>query len=84
MDGEQKENRPHKNVAQIREEDDKKFLYMVAGALIFGGGGIIGLLYGWQGVLTAMPCLLGGAGVIAIPWMLLTWYGRWREKMDEV
>ena len=78
------QQREHKNAAQIREEDNQKFLLMAVFTLVVLGGGLIGLIYGWQGILTAVPCLLGGAGLILIPWWLLTAYGRWRERMDEV
>ena len=76
--------REHKNVDQIREEDDKRFLYMVAVTLVVLGGGLIGFIYGWQGILTAAPCLFGGIALILIPWWLLSAYGRWRERMDDV
>ena len=75
--------RDHKSAAQIREENDKKFLYMAAFTLVVIGGGLIVVIYGWQGIITAVPCLLGGIGIILIPWFLLTAYGRWRERMEQ-
>ena len=30
----------------------------------------------------ALPCLLGGAGLILIPWLLLTALERWRNRLE--
>lgn len=74
---------PTKNGRERRQEDDKKFLYMVIFTLVILGGGLIGLIYGWLAILSALPFLLGGALLILLPWLLLTAYGKWRERMEE-
>jgi len=47
------------------------------------GGGLIALIYGPAALLTALPCLLGGAALILAPWLLLTALEKWRERLDE-
>jgi len=74
---------PTKNGRELRQEDDKKFLYMVICTLVILGGGLIGLIYGWLAILSALPFLLGGTLLILLPWLLLTAYGKWRERMED-
>ena len=44
------------------------------------GSMLIGLVFGWSQVLSAVPCLLGGAGVIAGLYLLWTALERWAES----
>ena len=70
------------NLRQHRKNDDKKLLYLVIFMLVVVGSGLIGLIFGWQALLTSLPCLLGGALLILIPWWLLTLVQKWRDKME--
>ncbi len=70
------------NMRQYRKDSDKKFLYLVIFTLVVVGSGLIGLIFGWQALLTSLPCLLGGALLILIPWGLLTLAEKWRDRMD--
>jgi len=72
-----------KNNRQIRRENDRKYLYIVIGTLILVGGGLIGLVYGVQALATALPCLLGGAMAIFLPWLILTGLDRWRSQSEK-
>lgn len=45
-------------------------------------GSIIGFVYGWWGAVTALPCLCGGAGVLLIPWTILTAIEYFLDKND--
>ncbi len=66
-----KEKRPHQNSRQIRKQNDRKYLLMAVFTLVVLGGGLIGLIYGWVGLLTALPFLLLGAALILLPWLVL-------------
>jgi hypothetical protein len=66
----------------MRERDEKRLLLLVIFTLVVVGGGLIGLIFGWEALLTAVPCLLGGAFLILVPWGLLTLVEKWRERLD--
>jgi hypothetical protein len=66
-----KEQRPFTNSRKIRQDNDRQFLKMVLFSLVVVGGLIIALVYGPASLLTALPILLGGAAIIAIPYLTL-------------
>lgn len=70
------------NLRQHKKDDDKKMLYVVIFTLVVVGSGLIGLIFGWQALLTSIPCLLGGALLILVPWGLLTLAEKWRDRME--
>jgi hypothetical protein len=70
------------NKRQERKNSDKKLLYLVIFSLVVVGSGLIGLIFGWQALLTSLPCLFGGALLILIPWGLLTLAEKWRDRME--
>ncbi|MCU0521456.1 MAG: hypothetical protein MUF84_12275 [Anaerolineae bacterium] len=39
--------------------------------LLVVGGVVIGLVYGWQSTLTGLLCLMPGATVLVLLWLLL-------------
>jgi hypothetical protein len=67
----EEEERPLTHSRQIRRENDRQFLKMVVFTLVGGGGLIITLIYGPTSLLTALPILLGGAALIAVPYLVL-------------
>jgi hypothetical protein len=73
---------PGTNLRQHQKDDDKKMLFLVIFMLVVVGSGLIGLIFGWQALLTSIPCLLGGALLILVPWGLLTLLEKWRNGME--
>jgi membrane protein implicated in regulation of membrane protease activity len=73
---------PPTNMRRYRRESDRKFLYLVIFTLVVVGGGLIALIYGAGALLTALPCLLAGAALILVPWLLLTAAEKWRDRME--
>jgi len=67
---------------RFRRESDRKFLYLVIFTLAVVGGGLIALIYGPGTLLTALPCLLAGAALILVPWLILTAAEKWRDRME--
>ncbi|MCP4424453.1 MAG: hypothetical protein GY803_08185, partial [Chloroflexi bacterium] len=57
---------------RFRQDSDRKYLLMVIFTLVLVGGGLIALIWGPTALLTSLPCLLGGAALILVPWGLLT------------
>jgi protein-S-isoprenylcysteine O-methyltransferase Ste14 len=76
------EERPPTNIRRFRRENDRKYLVLVIVTLVVVGGGLIALIYGPTALLTALPCLLAGAGMILAPWLLLAALERWRDRME--
>jgi len=73
---------PPTNMRRYRRESDRKFLYLVIFTLVVVGGTLIALIYGPGALLTALPCLLAGAALILVPWLLLTAAEKWRDRTD--
>jgi hypothetical protein len=73
---------PPTNMRRYRRESDRKFLYLVIFTLVVVGGTLIALIYGPGALLTALPCLLGGAALILVPWPLLTAAEKWRDRTE--
>ena len=67
----EREKRPLTNSRQIRQENDRQFLKMVVFTLVVVGGFIIALIYGSTSLLMSLPILLGGAALIAVPYLVL-------------
>ncbi len=66
---------------QIRKENDRLTLIMVIFTLVVVGSLLIGLIYGWLAILTALPFLLGGALLIFVPWGVLILIEKWRDGL---
>ncbi len=77
------EKRPYQNNRAQRKENDRKILWLILFTLVVVGGGLIALIFGPGALLTALPCLLGGAALILVPWGLLTAVEKWRDRMEE-
>jgi hypothetical protein len=81
----QDNKRPTTNTRKFRRDGEKKFLALVLFTLVFVGGGLIALIFGVEALLTALPCLLGGAGLMIGLWLLLSlgeWWLRRRDQYD--
>jgi len=67
---------------EIRKNNDRFTLVMVLFTLVVVGSLLIGLIYGWLAILTALPFLLGGAFLIFVPWGLLVLIEKWRDSLE--
>ena len=67
---------------EIRKNNDRFTLIMVLFTLVVVGSLLIGLIYGWLAILTALPFLLGGALLIFVPWGLLVLIEKWRDSLN--
>ena len=68
---------------EIRKNNDRFTLIMVIFTLVVVGSLLIGLIYGWLAIVTALPFLLGGAFLIFVPWGLLVLIEKWRDSLEE-
>lgn len=79
-----KDNEPSpSNTRRFSQESDRKYLYLVLFTLVIVGGLLIAIIYGPQSLLTALPCLFGGAALILLPWVVLTLIQNWRDRIEE-
>ena len=68
---------PSSDVRAYRRQTDRRLLAAVILVLVIGGLGLIGLIYGWPAMLTALPCLVAGAAIIAVIYFILALLERW-------
>lgn len=76
------EERPPTNTRRNKQESDRKYLYLVIFTLVVVGGFLIGIIFGVESLLTALPCLIAGAAMIVMPWLVLAVLQKWRDRMD--
>lgn len=82
MDTNKEKKQSPTNMRAYRQQTDKKLLYLVLFTLVVVGSGLIALIWGSASLLTALPCLMGGALLILIPWTILTALEKWRANTD--
>ncbi len=69
----------------MREDRRRAERALVAGVVIFllvVGGLLIGLIYGWSALLTGLLCLVPGAALVIVLWLLLRWL-EWLSERGE-
>lgn len=74
--------RSHMSASRFRRQGDKRTLVLVILTLVVVGGGLIALIRGPAALVTGLPCLMGGAVLILLPWLLLTALEKWRDRME--
>lgn len=65
------------DIRRARKRQERQLLALVVTVLIVVGGGLIALIYGPSALVTALPCLLSGAGVILLLYLLFILAERW-------
>jgi amino acid transporter len=73
-------DRPPTDYRGLRKRNELWLLVAVIVVLVVVGGGLIGLIFGFSQVLTALPCLLAGAAIIAALYFVFVVLERWSEK----
>lgn len=65
---------PHKptDMRAYRRQTERRLAVAVILALVLIGSVVIGLVYGWPAVFTGLLCLLPGAGVFLLLWIVLS------------
>jgi membrane protein implicated in regulation of membrane protease activity len=57
---------------------------MIIFCLVVVGGALIALILGPEALITALPCLLGAAGLILGLWLLFVIIQWWLDRLDRV
>ena len=55
-----------------RRRTERRLVVAIIFALVLIGSVVIGLVYGWPSVFTGLLCLLPGAGIFLLLWIVLT------------
>jgi len=73
-------NRPPTDYRGLRKRNELWLLVAAIVLLVVVGGGLIGLLFGWSQLVTALPCLMAGSALIAGLYLLLAVLERWSQR----
>ncbi len=65
---------PHQptDMRAYRRQTERRLVIAVVLMLVLMGSVVIGLVYGWPAVFTGLLCLLPGAGVFLLLWIVLS------------
>lgn len=63
-----------------RRKDDRTLFVAVIALLLIVGGGLIFVIYGAGALITGLACLLAGAGLLALLWLIMSGIERWANR----
>ena len=75
-------DKPHPvtDLRALRRKDERRLIVIIAIFLVVVGGIVIGLVYGWQQAAMGGACLLVGAAVLGLLWLILSLVERWANR----
>ena len=73
-------SRPPTDTRAMRRKTDRDLALAVVVCLVGVGGALIALIYGGGAAALGLVCLLGGAGIFGLLWLILTLMGRWAGR----
>ncbi len=68
------------DLRKYRRQTERRLTIAVVVFLVLVGGGLIGLIYGPGAALMGVSCLLLGAGIIGLLFVILTLMERWAKS----
>jgi hypothetical protein len=72
--------RPPTDYRRDRRRTDRNLAWAVVIFLVGVGGTLIALIYGGGAAALGLVCLLAGAVLFGLVWLILTLMGRWAER----
>jgi hypothetical protein len=72
--------RPLQDLRAFRRREDLRLVLVVMAFLVVVGGVAIGIVYGWSNAAAGALCLLGGAAVLGLVWLILILVERWAGR----
>ena len=74
--------RPHplEDLRAFRRREDRRLILVIMLFLVVVGGVAIGLVYGWSNAAAGVICLIGGAAVLGLVWLILVLVERWAKR----
>ena len=75
-------DKPHPitDLRALRRKDERRLIVIIAVFLVVVGGIAIGLVYGWQQAAIGGVCLLVGAAVLGLLWLILSLVEHWANR----
>jgi len=75
-------DKPHPitDLRALRRKDERRLMVIIAVFLVVVGGIAIGLVYGWQQAAIGGVCLLVGAAVLGLLWLILSLVEHWANR----
>jgi hypothetical protein len=73
-------SRPPTDYRAFRKRNERNLALAVVIFLVGVGGVAIALVYGRGAAILGLTCLLAGAAMFGLVWLILTLIGRWAEK----
>jgi hypothetical protein len=64
------------DMREYRKKLERRLVIAVVIALLVVGSIVIGLVYGWRSVFTGLICLVPGAAILGLLWLVLGWLER--------
>ena len=64
----------------FRRQEDRRLVLVIVLFLVIVGGVAIGLVYGWSLAASGVLCLLGGAALFGLLWLILSLVERWAGR----
>jgi uncharacterized membrane protein (Fun14 family) len=66
-----------------RQRNERALVGAIALLFLVGGGLVIGFVYGWSAVLSALLCLIPGVLIFVLLWLLLGGLERFLKSRDQ-
>jgi protein-S-isoprenylcysteine O-methyltransferase Ste14 len=67
------------DLRKMQQEANRRLFALVIIVLVFVGAGLIALSYGAGPAVVALACLLFGAGLLGILWLVFSLIGKWAD-----
>ena len=80
MDREPSPPRPPTDYRGFRKKTDRNLAIAVVVMLVGVGGALIAFIYGGGAAILGVVCLLAGAGLFGLVWLILTLMERWANR----
>ncbi len=74
--------RPVIDLRAFRRREDRRLVFVIMAFLVVVGGLAIGVVYGWTTAGTGVICLVVGAGVFGLLWLILSLIERWLGREE--
>ena len=75
-----KKPRPLQDLRAFRRREDRRLILVIMLFLVVVGGVAIGIVYGWSNAAAGVLCLIGGATVLGLVWLILVLVERWAKR----
>ena len=75
-----KRPRPLQDLRAFRRREDRRLILVIMLFLVVVGGVAIGIVYGWSNAAAGVLCLIGGAAVLGLVWLILLLVERWARR----